>query len=519
MPGTLTLVSPILCTTFVKALAEVPTMTITPLLYCIIAFSATCLCIGAFKLPLRRFFVASALSFGIFASLVFVSFGSLQAVISSPFTARFIEIIVLILLCIFDSQPAHGAFLTSGETNKLTSNKYIALFTLFAIFQATSLTDIPAQDSIAALNHPLAMSHIVCAMSAKAAGLWAACKMLCQLEAPENDEAAFTWQSVIQRGMISLSCHQALSFALILQTLTVFLGMAWALEASNWNALWQWDPIETLSLITLGSMMAATAKPRLVWGLTLLFAIIATEILSTGVMTSGSRHSYAMPSYIQLGFNISIIVMSLLQTFLLRKREDFPTLPGTASFILILVTCVVCAGRHLQSTVLASFFIILFTTATFLLYKNKRYAVISAFCALTIATLPLTSSKTAIEFDATPLAHETPLGSAMLTSVRTTDHARSFTLKLGEHDYQFETESELVPKQNQTVVEFPQIWRLSATRYTPTQGLRLHANEITRSYLWLAIVALFICGMTTLSLTKHRRRKARQVVRSDSRSK
>ncbi len=480
-------------------------MSITPTLWCLILFSALGLLLGAFLWPKRRFFSASIACFGLFSVLVWLSFESLDAIWASPFTAKSIEILVLQLLCILETHPGSGAYLSQKSRHDTTSLKLVSLIATYSLFQTTLLTEVPTEQATLMLSHTFAPAHILSAMAAKATALWAAAKLVYEL-GPNDNEPHQTWSNAIQRGLLGLSCHSAISLALIYGTCAILLGMAWALDASSWHSLWQWDPIETLSLITLCAIMAATARPRVVWGITILLSIASIDILTSGALATDSRHAYASPSLVSSAFDVAIALVALIHARVTRPREALSTVSGTASLTLLLLICVLGAGQRLSSDVMTPFFCIIFVISAIMFYKKRRYAIICVFCAIAIGTLPLVEAEHST-FQATEAISMQPPGSVQVSRIEPGENATHATLNVADTSLNVSFKA-YQPVERDTLIALPHVWRFSANDYTHQTGLSVHMTDVALSWLWLILVSGVSVGMTTWSVTRRNKRRA-----------
>ncbi len=107
--------------------------------------------------------------------------------------------------------------------------------------------------------------------------------------------------------------RESQSCGLILQGASILAGMIWAFEDFSWGTLWQWDPIELLSLSVLFGLCAMTRSAnKREWAclLLLLFFLQGIMLYGIGILNGMSRHSYGLTArgiYLTIGYLVWVI--------------------------------------------------------------------------------------------------------------------------------------------------------------------------------------------------------------------
>ncbi len=189
--------------------------------------------------------------------------------------------------------------------------------------------------------HSLAIPHIITSWAAKALIIGTS---LVELTKPE----------VVR--------FSAIKCCILLQSLTIILGMFWAFDAPDWGALWQWDGIETLSLCTLTSLLILehSAPKQTLPAIVTLFTLIVQNLALYGFgMTDDiSRHSYNQIPQSHLfwiiGQCLFFAVVTAFSLFLRKHKkstdkethfeENKPDKTTSIRFCGLMTSCFTCAG-------------------------------------------------------------------------------------------------------------------------------------------------------------------------------
>ena len=403
---------------------------------------------------------------------------------------------------------------------------------LWYIAETLTLIDLsvpPDASALAALYHPLAPLHIWTSILARATLILALCHAAFQHSIPKP----------------------ALTLSLLLQAISLFSGILWAQD--TWLVGWHWDPIETLSLITLIATAAACRTRAPAWLFTAALSLVGTLCITNGAFSSASRHSYGIDQPLFLAFHAAFIV-TLLWQFIhaprlawmgevsphaatsprsnreeerlrkqtrerdevrrsplcgaaprnapeIRTMTDAPSsrhrfdplllyLSYTSIFILIIIIFCTLLGALSNASKLSYLFSFIFLFFAFINYKNTKKII---FCIILSILISLYSFITtpATQHTLTPIAIQTPAGSATLLDIDRTKPISRAIIRI-----------DMEPKELSFFEERPlahtrafylhnnRLWRISADAYTPSVGLTVRITDVTFFGIWLFLVMI-----------------------------
>ena len=356
----------------------------------------------------------------------------------------------------------------------------LRLIAFWYVIETFTLIDLSLPDtaSLTSFYHPLAPLHIWTAVLARA------------LLVITLSHAAFS--HAVER--------HALRPAIFLQAIALFSGILWAQDA--WLNAWHWDPIETLSLVTLisASALNRSQKPR--WLCATAVALIATLCITNGAFGTDSQHSYGMDRPLALAFYAAFLATILYQYL----RHPRPTateavspfllfLSHTAAFILILLALYTIFVSTAHTPWIAFLFCLLFILFSILHHKNYLFCILSICMAILLFFQPRLTTPSSLH-TLTPLTVQTPAGAAALIDLDRTDNLAHAVIRLNQTAYalsfwdtQKHASSRAIAFQND------RLWRLSADAYTPSEGLTVRITDVTFFSIWLCLVMICSCIM------------------------
>lgn len=346
--------------------------------------------------------------------------------------------------------------------------------------------------------HSLAIPHIVASWAAKAL-IIGAC--LVKLTKPEA---------------VRIS---AIKCCILFQSLTIILGMFWAFDAPDWGALWQWDGIETLSLCTLTALLVwnhSTAKQILPATVTL-FTIIIQNLALYGVgMTDDiSRHSYNQipQSHLfwiigQCLFFAAVIVVSLFlrkykkstdkENRIAENKSDKIAsirLCGlmTSCFICTGISIIICAGIHLQESLLWIVFGVLWVLITLNTYvRSWVHTILGGIFIVMLANLPTKADMTIAKLEMNPQTSLQLVG----IEAKTENDILHYTSEIASNNHIFALhfiadEDGIHPKGHMDVRNGFKMERFWAVDYKASQGIILLRRDITLDK-WCELLLILI---------------------------
>ncbi len=223
--------------------------------------------------------------FAAFALLVW--FCSPTSLTASAFTASAIEVLTLIFcLGLIPSRPS--------AQNAVV--KLLIVWCVYEVIASTALTAPELAERIAVLSHPLAGLHVFMAMAAKSLALAG-----CLVQSISGRSNRLVWAAMWAQGG------------------AIVLGMLWAQDA--WMSLWQWDPIETLSLLVWIALLFAWQSQKVLWSTLALVLLICSELMAGGSLGPGSQHSYAEPEHLTAALHLAWLVSAIWLTGTRAFRE------------------------------------------------------------------------------------------------------------------------------------------------------------------------------------------------------
>ena len=442
----------------------------TEFLFSLIVLCCLCL-LYCLKSPNKRALMTALTCHAAFSCLVWMSLSGWASITCSPYTATSIQVVIMLLWLL--TQSTHNAL----NPNTDPASKLIILWCTFEIIVSTTQTAPPTPSRIEALSHPLALLHLTTSMTAKAALLLAITQSLCRLKPP----------------------HALVRAALAFQAMAIISGMIWALDA--WNALWQWDPIETLSLMTFICLLGAVWQKRSCWYQALLISVMATDLVAAGLFApAASRHSYASPSLLSASFHIAWAASLLLIHNALDSRKS-SFVPLTCSIVIVLLTALTMAGFKFSAMTLSTSLglcMVIFATYDYVsspqiahLKKIITPLYLIIFSVL-IITIPYTKTHS-VHYTLTPLEQHTSCGQAYLLNIKDNNSE----VVVGNTKYQFDQNS--IHNFNHCIAG-RHIYRLRSHGYDFDKGLQVTLTDVTLNYAWLLLlIALALAAYDRLN--------------------
>lgn len=159
---------------------------------------------------------------------------------------------------------------------------------------------VPSSEALLT-SHILAPAHVWCARSAKVFFFFALCRAGLGKDA----------------GRVVRACVVTSGWGIL-------LGMAWAFGAPQWGNLWQWDFIETASLVFIGLMWAWMREPqRRCWPLMALSCWCIQWMSVYGLELAMSRHQYGAAGWEAVALGVAW--MGMLTCMIARQKDAFPS--------------------------------------------------------------------------------------------------------------------------------------------------------------------------------------------------
>ena len=229
------------------------------------------------KHPSRRAIYCAMICFGAFIFLAILTFDDTRPLLHSAFG----PIAAGLFLWLTWLTPHATAHPQKHPASHLATRMMI----LWCLAETLKLIDLSVpSESLSTLTHPFAPIHIWTSILGRFTLILALCEAAFDQTFPRTPLLAGTF----------------------LQAIAIFTGIIWAHDA--WHSAWNWDPIETLALITLIASSAATLSRRRLWFCVTAIAIIATLFVTDGALATTSQHSYGINHPLLLAFYLAFLI-------------------------------------------------------------------------------------------------------------------------------------------------------------------------------------------------------------------